>query len=226
MARKSVFAPGEFYHLYNRGVEKRDIFTSQIDYDRFISLLYLCNSSISTDTRAQGQTLEKAHMVERGETLTDIGVYCLMPNHFHLLVHEKADGGISKFMQKLTTAYTMYFNKKYKHSGALFQGTYKSSHVSEDRYLSYLISYIHLNPVKLIEPAWKETGIADKNRAETYLKKYPYSSYPDYIGTKRIEGNILNKTTLPKYFETALDFRHSLKEWLSYGENGGLTSVH
>lgn len=219
MARKSVLAPGEFYHLYNRGVEKRDIFTSKADYDRFISLLYLCNGTISTDVRGQGKTLEEARLVERGETLTDIGTYCLMPNHFHLLVHEKVEGGISKFMQKLTTAYTMYFNKKYKRSGALFQGTYKSSHVSEDRYLSYLVSYIHLNPVKLIEPTWKETGITDKNRAETYLKKYPYSSYPDYSGSERIESDILNKTALPKYFETASDFRHSVKEWLSYAES-------
>ena len=139
-----------------------------------------------------------------------------MPNHFHLLVRELEDGGISKFMQKITTGYTMYFNKRSDRNGALFQGRFKATHVADDRYLRYLISYIHLNPVKLIEPKWKETGIANQVHAERYLETYTASSYPDYLGKKRAEGMILTKEALPEYFSSGSDFKTFVTEWLTY----------
>lgn len=216
MARNLVIAPGEFYHIYNRGVEKRDIFTIPSDYDRFVSMLYICNGTESVHLQRQGLTLTELFQVERGQPLVDIGAYCLMPNHFHLLLKEHAEGGVAKFMQKITTGYTMYFNKRHERSGSLFQGTYKSTHANEDRYLSYLISYIHLNPVKLIEPLWKETGIADKKRSEEYLENYGYSSYLDYLGKKRPENSIINREAFPDYFETPSEFSKSVKEWLGY----------
>lgn len=208
-------APGEYYHIYNRGTEKRDIFLNHRDYERFLSLLYLCNDSKrAVVTKLQGRTLDKALGLERGPTRIDICAYCLMPNHFHLLVREKGDGHISKFMQKLTTGYTMYFNKLNERSGALFQGKYKFIHANTDNYLSYLISYIHLNPVKLIDPKWKENGIQNKRRAEKFLNGYSYSSYPDYLGLKRYHSKILAKDALPKYFETLKDFKTVIKYWL------------
>ena len=139
-----------------------------------------------------------------------------MPNHFHILASEKQENGISKFMQKIMTGYTMYFNKKYERTGVLFQGKFKSTHANDDRYLAYLISYIHLNPIKLIEPEWKEVGINDLKQAEKYLDSYKYSSYQDFLGRKRIENAILNKNLLPKYFNSDIDFKKSVVEWLSY----------
>lgn len=227
MSRNVVFAPGEFYHLYNRGTEKRNIFSTKADYERFLALLYLSNGTNAVRVEnlrqqtKQGRTLlEMMKTFDRKKPLVDIGAYCLMPNHIHLLVREKSGGGISKFMQKLLTAYTMYFNTSRTRTGALFQGKFKATHATDDRYLSYLISYIHLNPVKLIEPKWKETGIANRARALSYLGKYSYSSFPDYLGQVRPQRAIINKSALPPYCESALEFKKALQEWLDYHEDG------
>lgn len=216
MARLIEFGSGEYYHLYNRGTEKRNIFLEKKDYDRFLTLLYLANQVGPTELKLQGRTLDEISEPRKGERLVDIVVYCLMPNHFHLLVRECQDGGISKFMQKLTTGYTMYFNKKNERSGALFQGKFKATHAADDSYLRYLVSYIHLNPVKLIEPKWKETGITDKARAEQYLETYTPSSYLDYLGKQRPEGIILTREALPEYFSSGTDFKTFVTEWLTY----------
>jgi len=225
MSRNVSISPGEFYHLYNRGTEKRDIFSTDEDRGRFIALLYLCNADepvhIDDIQKSQGRTLRKTPLellldVEREETIVDICAYCLMPNHFHLLVREKLDGNTSRFMQKLMTGYTMYFNKQHERSGALFQGKFKATHADEDRYLKYLVSYIHLNPVKLIEPEWKENGIRDRRSAEKYLRQYRGSSYLDYLGESRIESKILTKEALPNYFSDVRDFKIEIADWLEY----------
>lgn len=222
MSRNIIFAPGEYYHLYNRGTEKRSVFKSKADYERFIALLYICNGTAAVRIEnlrrnERGSTLlKKALEVDRGTSLVDICAYVLMPNHFHLLLKEKETGGVSRFMQKLTTAYTMYFNKRHARSGALFQGRFKSQYVDGDGYLKYLLSYLHLNPVKLIESKWKETGIQDKKRAKLFLQSYRASSYLDYAGDDRAEKSILNKDSLPNYFETRADFEKHINDWLAY----------
>ncbi|MFH1170762.1 MAG: transposase [Candidatus Vogelbacteria bacterium] len=220
MSRNIKLAPGELYHLYNRGTEKRKIFMRKSDYDRFLVLLYLCNSTrpVRIDDLTQGRTLRELFTDEREETLIDLCAYCLMPNHFHLLVREKVENGISRFMQKLLTAFTMYFNTRHERAGALFQGKYQARHVDDDRYLKYLLSYIHLNPVKLIEPQWKEIGITNHSRAEKWLENYWHSSFPDYNGNKRIERRILNMSALKEYYDCTApsDFKKSVTEWLDY----------
>lgn len=140
MGIREKLVTNSYYHIYNRGTEKRKIFTGEKDYSRFLASLFLCNSQKPADLKLQGSTLYELLQNDRGETLVDICAYCLMPNHFHLLLYEKNEGGISKFMQKLQTAYTMYFNKKNERSGALFQGTYKLSLADTDNYLKYLIA--------------------------------------------------------------------------------------
>src|SRR3989344_649039 len=222
MGIREAHAPGELYHLYNRGTEKRSVFLNDRDYECFLSLLYVSNSKepVRLDNLArdeQGRTLlSLALESERGETLVEIGAYCLMPNHFHLLVKEKEGGGISRFMQKLMTGYTMYFNKKYERSGSLFQGKFKSVHAGEDRYLRYLISYLHLNPVKLIEPKWTVVGIRNQRAAENFLERYRYSSFADFCKKRRPERTILTLGALPSYFESPANFKRNVTEWLSY----------
>ncbi len=122
-------------------------------------------------------------------------------------------------MQKLGNAYTGYFNKLNERSGALFQGKYKASHASSDEYLKYLISYIHLNPVKLIDPVWKENGIARRAEAKRYIETYPYSSYPEYVGIVRPENAIIDIECLPEYFENSTDFEETVTDWLTYKKN-------
>ncbi len=216
MTRTSSFAVDEFYHIYNRGTEKRNIFMSRPDRDRFLSLMYFANQSDPADLKLQGSTLSEVRGERSGTPLVEIAAYCLMPNHFHLLIREIKEGGISKFMQKLTTGYTMYFNKRRDRNGSLFQGRFKATHVADDRYLRYLISYIHLNPIKLIEPRWKEVGIAGRERAERYLETYMYSSYLDYLGKERPEGMILARKALPEYFSSSTGFKSFVTEWLTY----------
>ncbi|HEY4508206.1 MAG TPA: transposase [Candidatus Paceibacterota bacterium] len=216
MPRNVTFAEGEFYHLYNRGTEKRIIFTCKADYERFMTLLFLCNGKIAVDLKIQGRTLYEVQYIDKGETIVDICAYCLMPNHFHLLLKEKTKNGISHFLQKLLTGYTMYFNKRYDRRGTLFEGRSKARHADGDQYLSYLFAYIHLNPVKLIDPRWKESGIANKKSAELFLKNYQWSSFTDYCGTERLEKLIINKTALPEYAETAGAFKRMVTDWLDY----------
>lgn len=217
MSRNIELSINEFYHLYNRGTDKRVVFADTEDYERFIALLYLANSTTPVHvSNYQGLTLMELLSIEKNETLVDIGAYCLMPNHFHILVREKTENGISMFMQKIMTGYTMYFNKKHKRTGALFGGTFKAQHVVRDEHLKYLFAYIHLNPVKLIDLKWKKNGISDLGKSEAYLRNYQYSSYLDYLGHNRKEKLILTKKAFPEYFETHTAFRKFVSWWLDF----------
>jgi len=210
--RKQVFAGGEYYHLYNRGTDKRIIFKDKKDYQRFLSLMYLCNTHKNIELRKTKDDFE------RGETLIDLGAFCLMPNHFHILVKEKSDNGISKYMLKLLTAYSMYFNKKYKRTGSLYEGIFKSSHAGNDNYLKYLYSYIHLNPVKILDKNWRENTNRDNKQILDYVFDYQYSSLREYSNKKY---RILNPAEFPSYFKESADHKKELLEWLNFEEAGG-----
>ena len=213
--RKVSFVMGEFYHVYNRGNSKQIIFRDKQDYNRFLALLYAVNTKQNLIFRL---VLNDMYKFDREERLVSIGGYCLMPNHFHLLLTEVDGGSISKFMQKLTTAYSMYFNEKYDRTGSLFEGKFKSEHSGEDRYLKYLFSYIHLNPVKLVDKNWKTKKIQNKQKILKFLKNYYYSSYKDYLGEKRIESAILNREDFPDYFPDKENFIKEIFEWLSFND--------
>jgi len=109
----------------------------------------------------------------------------------------------------------MYYNKKYNRSGGLFEGKFKAQHLSTDRHLKYLFSYIHLNPVKLIQKDWREKGIKNKKEALDYLSKYSYSSYLDFFGEDRIQNKILSIESYPKYFPNKTSFIEEILEWLT-----------
>jgi len=213
--RKIIFASGEYYHVYNRGNSKQKIFRDARDYTRFLDLLFICNTHKQFDFHILHK-LKSVFDFDRGEPLVAIGAYCLMPNHFHILITKLADNGITKFMQKLTTAYAMYYNQKYKRTGGLFEGKFKAEHLSTDRYLKYIFSYIHLNPIKLIESKWKEGGIKNKKAALSYLRAYQYSSYPDYLGKNRLHVNILHRESFPEYFPTENLFQEEIMTWINY----------
>src|SRR3989338_7341884 len=217
LREKIIFAVGEYYHLYNRGVEKRKTFMRHADSARFIRLLYLANG---TEPYKYERLKEKALTeIDRGKAIVAIGAYVLMQNHFHLLAREIVDGGISTFMEKLATGYSSYFNKRHERVGPLFQGRFKAQHIGRDEHLKYLYAYIHLNPVKLIDPKWKENKIFDRKKAEAYLNKYKYSSFLDYAGQqKREEAAILTKEAFPEYFTDHLEFSNFIKDWLANDE--------
>lgn len=212
--RKINFVPGEYYHLYNRGNSKQKIFNNRYDYERFMKLLYIANSSEGFHF----SDIQNIYEVERSERLISIGAYCLMPNHFHLLITpiKNRENEVSKFMKKLGTAYSMYFNTRYERVGTLFEGKFKSEHLDSDRYLKYLFSYIHLNPLKIVNRNWKERGVKDKNKAWHFLNEYNYSSLSDYHETQRIEGKILNKEDFPHYFLSREKLKKEIFDWLTY----------
>src|SRR3989338_2785911 len=208
--RKISFDFREYYHIYNRGNSKQTIFHDKQDYERFIALLYSVNTKQNIVLRL---FTDEVFKFDREELLVNIGAYCLMPNHFHILLTPTENGDLSKFMQKLTTAYSMYYNSKYQRTGSLFEGKFKSEYANTDRYLKYLFSYIHINPIKLINSKWKEKGI--KNKTLDFLNDYTYSSFLDYLGDERLEKSILNKEAFPDYFPTKKLLQKEIFEWMS-----------
>jgi len=205
--RKQVFALDEYYHLYNRGTEKRIIFLDEKDYHHFLFLMYICNTEKSITLRDIGE------FFDREKTIVDIGVFCLMPNHFHILVREKVENGISTYMRKLLTGYSMYFNKKYKRTGKLYEGVFKSTHIDKDNYLKYIYSYIHLNPAKLVDKNWKERKSLTSMKLLQYVFKYPYSSLKEYE-TKKFRTT--NPSRFPAYFKKLINHKNELFEWLGF----------
>ena len=223
MQRPLPLYVGEYYHVYNSGVEKRDIFIQKKDWDRFHRLLYLANSTIPFRFRdLENQPLNN---IERGSTLVAIGAYVLMPNHFHILVKEINSNGLSNFMEKLTTGYSMYFNKKYERVGPLFQGRFKAAHIDNDEYLKYLYAYIHLNPIKIIDPDWKEVGIKNERQALQHIENYQHSSYPDYDSAIREVSSILTKNEFPEYFSKSHSFKTYINDCLNWQGWQGRPSV-
>ncbi|MBI4093380.1 transposase [Candidatus Kaiserbacteria bacterium] len=177
MARRISFGVDEWYHCYNRGVDKREIFGSEDDAKRFLMHLYLCNGSKPVALYdIEKPSLPKAYAEDRGSALVDIGAFCLMPNHYHLLIREVSEGGITSFMRKLGTAYTMYFNLKYERVGHLFSGPFRARHIANERYFQYVIQYIHCNPAELYEPGWKSGKVKNLTVLEKKLVEYPFSS--------------------------------------------------
>jgi len=213
--RKVSFALHEFYHIYNRGNSRQAIYVTKADHERFLALLYLANGTNAFEFRnLQTDTLFE---FERGEQQVAIGAYCLMPNHFHILATPLVEDGVVTFMRKLSTGYSMYFNKKRHRTGSLFEGRFKSEHVDSDTYLKYLFAYIHLNPVKLLQPDWQQKGIENLYDTFNYLNDYPYSSYIDNQ-LKRPESAILNRAKFPEYFTTKQEYDTEMKEWLAYND--------
>lgn len=214
--RKVSFVEGGYYHIYNRGNDKRTIFHDKKDYQYFISLLFVANSENSFNVVRMKRNKNSNVFDNTVENkIVSIGSYVLMPNHFHILITQKVDGGISKFMQKICTGYAMYYNKKYKRTGSLFEGKFKSQYLDTDRYLKYIFSYIHLNPIKLIDKTWKEKGIKNLGKSLSFLRDYKYSSFIDYTDTSpRVENNILDKKSFPNYFPSRNTFYKEILLWL------------
>ena len=215
--RKVPMVPGEFYHIYNRGNSKQKIFNSDSDYARFIRLLFLANGTTYLDLRVIEESKTEPFNFAKGSPQVAIGAYCLMPNHFHILLTPLVEDGVSKFMRKLATAHSMYFNTKYHRTGSLFEGRFKSEHVGEDRYLKYLFAYIYLNPLKLFQGNWRDVGLKDIIGARTFLDSYLYSSYLDNKAA-RPESAILNQEPFPQYFSKQSDLNNELLEWMTYHE--------
>lgn len=207
------FFSGGFYHVFNRGVEKRDIFLEDGDFLRFIHYLYVLNDDqqLSNNFRKNFSIDEVSPRPYSRKLLVEILAFCLMPNHYHLFLQQKVDNGISKFMQKLGTAESMFFNTKYKHTGSVFQGKFKSILVKKESQAIVLANYIHLNPIDLIEPGWKENGIKNPQKVIEFLENYRWSSYLDYIGKKNFPS-VISHDFLKEIIGEPTEFKKTIRE--------------
>jgi putative transposase len=199
-----LYIENGFYHIYNRGVEKRTIFQDEKDYKVFLSYLKSYLSPPPTrSTLLQSFTLKG--LTFKGITRQPknyhqqiiLLAYCLMPNHFHLLIQQQSPTTIQSFMQSLTTRYTMYFNKSYDRVGALFQGTYKAALVNNENYLLHLSRYIHLNPAETkqnLTEAFSSYADYLHLRATSWINPKPIldyfgrSSYQEFVETSPLDN--------------------------------------
>jgi len=217
--RTTVFANNEYYHIYNRGVDKRKVFLNKNDYIRFIHNLYEFNDEnpATEFSRIKHNIKDSTSYIERRprKKLVDIICFCQMPNHFHLILVQLVERGITRFMHKLGTGYTMAFNAKYNRSGSLFQGRFKAIHIENETYLTYLSRYIHLNPAELIESNWKKEGIKNWKEVNKFLEEgYRWFSYLDYIGKNNFPS-VTNRELLLSIFGDEKKYKKFIKEWLA-----------
>jgi len=223
--KKPNFISGNIYHIYNRGIEKRDIFMEDLDYFRFIHDLFEFNDQapagkFSQFSQAQKQQQSEVQQSEAGlpiveprKLLVEILAFCLMPNHYHLLLKQKREGGMVQFMQKLGTGYTNYFNQKYKRVGGLFQGNFKAISVIQQDYLNYLLYYIHFNPLDLFELGWRVGEINNYQKAIEFLNSYRWSSHLDYLGKKNFPS-VTQRRFILKILGGEENYQQSIENWL------------
>jgi putative transposase len=195
--RKIVFQNQEFYHIYNRGVDKREIFHCPRDYIRFIIGIRGFNRENpigSLHALKELNSLAKEFSSLKHDKLVNIICYCLNPNHYHFILQQNIEDGIPKFMQKISTGYTNYFNSKYNRPGSLFQGTYKAIHIKSDSKLIRLSAYINGNP---------------EIHKISSITNYPWSSYQDYIGKRN--GTLCDKKVILDQFENIKEYKDLTK---------------
>lgn len=209
--RKLVFSNDYLYHVFNRGVERRVVFNDKREFNRALDLIKFYRFTNLPIRFSQLQLLEKEkrHKIlsslNKNKCLIEIIAFCLMPNHFHFLLRQKEDNGISKFLSHFTNSYTKYFNiKNNQRVGPLFQGPFKAVNVESDEQLIHLSRYIHLNPVS-------SSLVKTEN-----LVSYTWSSLPDYLSlTNR---NFVEKNTVLEMFKSVEDYKNFIFDQIGYAK--------
>lgn len=200
--RKQPLVENEYYHIYNRGVDKRDIFQDNSDYQRFFKCLteFNCKDPIGSlyekflREKKTGSGDPISTMEIGSPAIVKIIAFCLNPNHFHFILKQIGDKGIEKFMHRIGIGYTMYFNKKYERSGALFQGRFKSAHIGSTSQLLRLSVYVSCNSeIHKIHPA----------------ENYHWCSFPEYVNNK---NGICTKEIIASQFRNEEAYRTYAKE--------------
>ncbi len=179
----------DLYHVLNRGVEKRDLFTNTGDYARFVHDMYEFNDSspaLNAGRSFEATMIDFVNQSSPRTRIVDIHGWCLMKNHYHLLLSELVDGGLTLFIRKMNVGFANYFNDKYKRKGTLFQGRTKKILITSDSHFLHILHYIHLNPLDFVKGArqWRMGQISDRKAALKQLDSYRWSSYADYCGRK------------------------------------------
>lgn len=207
--RQVLLTNDHFYHIFNRGINRQPVFTTKKEYERtqdtleyyrFASLPVRQSKFLVLPEKERALLWE--NISSRNSTLVDILAYCLLPNHFHFLLRQNKNDGISRFLSNFTNSYTKYFNTKHKRTGPLFTGTFKSVLVESDEQLIHLSRYIHLNPTTsfLVKPE--------------VLKEYPWSSYSCYF--EKENNNVIETETILSYFKSKKKYEEFVMDQASY----------
>lgn len=208
--RPIYFRTGYIYHVFNRGVERRNLFQSTRDRERFVLLLEYYRFADIPKSFSHYLNLSLEEHKKYSKTLQslphaiDILAYCLMPNHFHLLLRQQNDHGIIEAISNISNGYAKYFNTKYQRVGPLFQGPFKAVRIESDEQLLHVSRYIHLNPVV--------SGVI----SESKLFTYPWSSLATYLGTHPRPW-VENHTVL-EYFRNIEAYREFVNDQVAYGK--------
>jgi putative transposase len=207
------------FHVLNRGVDKRNIFIDEQDYFRFIHDLFEFNDENPVNSTfyifKESNDVSKRNDIirKKRKLLVNIFTFCLMPNHYHLLLQPRTENSISKFIHKLNMGYSQYFNKKYERKGTLFEGKYKSISVKNESHFIHLPYYIHLNPLDLVVPEWRNGELKNYREAIKFLENYRWSSFLDYIGKKNFPS-VIQKNFLSQFWEGENEYKKSIFKWL------------
>jgi len=208
------------FHIYNRGTDKRAVFTDYDEYCRFVFLMWVCRVGSSAVNLSRNNIAQAAEAILAGkEPLSSLYIkehsplvafvgWNILPNHFHFILTSLVDGGIAKYMSKLGNSYTKYFNARHQRNGRLFQGSYQSIQVKDVKYLHTLVRYINLNHAELIEPLWKEGSIGDEAKLAEFTNTYQWSAHRDFLGNRK--SLLVDKESASNLLEN------------EFPENGGL----
>ncbi len=203
----------ELYHVLNRGVEKRQIFLDNQDRARFVHDMYEFNDTAPASNTWRGASGGMFELRTRtSERIVEIHGWCLMGNHYHLLLSEVVEGGLTRFLRKLNVGYAMYFNARYKRVGTLFQGRTKKIRINSDAYFLHILNYIHLNPLDFKKgcASWRSREIANADSALKYLDTYRWSSYLDYCGKK----NFPSILTTELFADVFRNYRRAIRSYI------------
>jgi len=207
--RKEFYTTNDYVHIYNRGNRKQLIVHDVKDRERFLKALFYFNSETTPinpfQSRASLNNLVWLKSWPTHKPIVKILNFILMPNHFHLILKEVKEGGIAKFMQRLGTGVTMYYNTKYKESGRLFQGVYKAKCVNDDLYLKYLSVYIQFKNTFELYPGGLKKAIREFDKAYSWAKDYQYGSLGDFVGMKN--RGIINKDIFVELFSNLKEYK-------------------
>lgn len=204
----------ELFHALNRGVDKRNIFLDNRDRLRFVHDLYEFNDEAPAPEFTKYRDFVNPDIFAKRtrKRIVDIHGWCAMRNHYHLLLSEKVEGGITKFIRKLNIGYANYFNEKNKRSGTLFQGRTKKIHISSDAHFLHILHYIHLNPLDFLKgaDAWRSLKIKDAEVALRHLDGYRWSSFLDYCDNKNFPS-VITKDLFADVFH---NYRKTISSYL------------
>lgn len=200
--RTTVLGTGEIYHVFNRGVAKMPIFNNRRDYNRLLETLYYYQFQGPKPQFSQLSRFKDFNF-EKNKKIIEIICYCLMPNHYHLLIKQLEDNGVSEFINRVFNSYTKYFNTKHNRVGPLLQGQFKAVRIGYDEQFIHVSRYIHLNPI---------TSFLVKD-----LRDYPWSSYHDFIGLQK--DKLCNNSPVMAFFKSPKKYEKFVLDQVKYGQS-------